>query len=85
MRLRSPYALSTHSAVANSTSSMPLHGARGLLSSVLNDPLIVSAKALSQLDPTDPTEAAIPASERRSDKAIEVYWLPLLSFTVWGG
>lgn len=42
--------------------------------SVLNSPLIVSARALSQLEPTDPTEAAMPSSESRSDKEIKVYW-----------
>ena len=67
---------STPSAVANSTSSTPFHGAQGLISSVLNNPLIVSTTALSSLDPTDPTEAAISASKRRGDKTIEVYWPP---------
>lgn len=65
---------STHSVVANSTSSTPFHGAWGLMISVLNSPLIVSARALSQLEPTDPTEAAMPSSESRSDKEIKVYW-----------
>ena len=38
---------STHSAVAYSTSSTVFHGLRGLISSVLYRPLIVSARALS--------------------------------------
>lgn len=37
----------THSAVANSTSSLLRQGPRGLISSVLYKPLIVSANALS--------------------------------------
>jgi hypothetical protein len=37
---------STHSAVASSTSSMARQGLRGLMSSVLYRPLIVSARAV---------------------------------------
>lgn len=37
-------------------------GVRGLISSVLYRPLIVSANALSYDDPTDPTRGCIPAS-----------------------
>jgi hypothetical protein len=43
---------STHSAVASSTSSMVRQGLRGLISSVLYSPLIVSARALMLLYPS---------------------------------
>mgnify|MGYP001669847432 FL=1 len=67
---------SAQSAVANSTSSTLRQGLHGLISSVLQSPLIVSAKALSQHDPTAPTEAAIPVSVNRSDKVIDAYCTP---------
>jgi transposase len=41
---------------------------------VLNNPIIDSARALSQASPTAPTEGVAPASVRRSVNAIEVYW-----------
>lgn len=46
-----------------------------MISSVLCSPLIDSARALSKLSPTDPTEASILASEGRSLNAIDVYWV----------
>ena len=39
-------------------------------------PLIVSAKALSQLSLTLPTEGSMPASASHSVYLIEIYWLP---------
>jgi hypothetical protein len=47
----------THSAIASLASSMVRHGLRGLISSVLYRPLIVSASALSYELPTAATEA----------------------------
>jgi hypothetical protein len=52
---------------------MVRHGLRGLISSVLYRPLIVSARALSYELPTAPTEGWMPASARRSVNRIEVY------------
>jgi hypothetical protein len=56
---------STHSKVAYSTWSRPLHGPRRI-SSVLYSPMIVSARALSNESPREPTEQTAPASARRS-------------------
>ena len=50
---------STHSAVAYATASRVRYGPKGLISSVLYNPLIDSAKALSYDEPTDPTDAAM--------------------------
>jgi hypothetical protein len=44
---------STHSAVANSTCSTLRQGFRGLISSVLYNPLMVSAKEVSAADGTE--------------------------------
>ncbi len=44
-------------------------GPRGLNSSVLNNPMVVSASALSNASPTDPTDGSAPAAARRSLQA----------------
>ncbi len=62
-----------HSAVAISTWSTPRHGPCFLISSVLLRPLIVSARELSNDEPTAPTEGRDPLLARRS-MAEEVYW-----------
>jgi len=49
---------STHSRIAHSTSSKLRHGLRGWMTSALNNLLIVSARALSWLSPTLPTEGS---------------------------
>ncbi len=54
----------THSAVAISTWSTVRQGPRGLISSVLYRPLLVSAQSYEST--VVPTEAAIPAWTRRS-------------------
>ena len=69
---------STHPIVANSTSSMVLSGPfrNGLLfdtPSVLNNPIVLSANALSYTSPTLPIGAAIPSSASVSANAIDVY------------
>jgi len=46
----------------------------GLISSVLNNPITDSARALSKASATEPTEGSMPAWARRSVNAIEVYW-----------
>src|SRR2546425_8977806 len=48
---RLPLHHATHSSVANSTSSSPFHGPRRWISSVLNNPITVSASALSYESP----------------------------------
>jgi hypothetical protein len=40
--------------------------------------MIVSAKALSKLSPTEPTEQAAPASASCSVERMDRYWLPLM-------
>ena len=45
------------------------------MSSFLNDPTVVSARALSRASPTDPTEGSTPSSRSRWVKATEVYWV----------
>lgn len=67
---------STHSSVAYSTASKPRHVPRRWITSAFVEPLIVSAKALSQLSPTLPTDGSIPASASRSLYLIETYWRP---------
>jgi hypothetical protein len=59
--------------VAISMSSTLRHGPRGLISSVLNSPIVVSARALSEASPTDPTDGAAPAAASRSVHRMEVY------------
>src|SRR5512133_1070725 len=67
---------SVYSAVAYSRWATVRHGPRRLISSVLYRPLIVSASALSNESPVVPTEAAIPASARRSVYRMDVYCEP---------
>jgi len=62
---------SIHSRVANSTASSDRHGPRLRITPVLYRPLMLSAKALSSLSPTLPTEGSIPASARRSDGLLD--------------
>ena len=62
---------STHASVANSTASMCRHGPRRRITSVLNRPMIVSARALSYASPRLPTASAMPASASR-DAVIRV-------------
>ena len=57
---------SIHSKVAYSRSSMPFQGPRRRISSVLYSPMIVSASALSNESPREPTEVTAPASASRS-------------------
>jgi hypothetical protein len=56
-----------HSAVAIPTWSTPRHGPCFLISSVLSRPLIVSARELSNDEPTASTEGRRPAAARRSE------------------
>ena len=65
---------STHSRVANSTASRCRHGPLRRMTSVLNNPITVSASALSYESPTLPTDGAMPASSKRSVYRIETYW-----------
>ena len=58
---------STHSRVAYSTSSTFLHGPLGWMTSVLNSPMMVSARALSSESPILPTEGSAPVVASRSD------------------
>lgn len=67
---------STHSRIAHSTSSKLRHGLRGWMTSALNNLLIVSARALSWLSPTLPTEGSMPASANCSVYLTDGYWLP---------
>lgn len=53
---------STHSRVAYSTASSDCHEPRRWMTSALNSPMIVSARALSYESPTLPTEGSMPAS-----------------------
>jgi hypothetical protein len=56
-----------------------IDGARGSvpgISSVLNEPVVDSAMALSGASPTEPTEGSTPASISRLVKAMEVYCGP---------
>ena len=48
----------THSRVANSTASLVFQGPRRWISSALYKPLMVSARALSELSPQLPTEGS---------------------------
>src|SRR5208283_686525 len=74
---------STHSAVAISTWLTSRHGPCRRINSFLNDPTVVSARALSSASPTDPTDGSMPSARSRPVNATEVYWLPasLLSRT----
>ena len=56
----------THSRVAISTASRLRYGPVRWMTSVLNGPITVSARALGNELPTLPTEGTIPASARRS-------------------
>ena len=56
----------THCRVSHSTRATDFHAPKNSMTSVLNRPMTLSAKALSQLSPTLPTEVSIPASARRS-------------------
>ncbi len=76
---------STHSRVANSTASRLRHGPRRWITSALNKPLIVSARALSYESPTLPTEGSMPASASRSVYLMETYWAPLTPFCLSSG
>jgi hypothetical protein len=57
---------STHSRVANSTSSTPHHGLRAQMASVSYSPITDSSRALSYDSPTVPTEGSMSASASRS-------------------
>src|SRR5271155_736170 len=46
---------------------------------------MVSARALSYLSPTLPTEGSMPASAKRSVYLIETYWLPRTPFCLSSG
>jgi len=67
---------STHSRVAHSTASKLRQGPRRWMTSALQRPLIVSAKALSWLSPTLPAEGSMPASASRSVYLIDRYCDP---------
>ena len=56
----------THCRVSHSTRATDFHAPKNSMTSVLNRPMTLSARALSQLSPTPPTEVSIPASARRS-------------------
>jgi hypothetical protein len=73
---------STHARVANSTASNERHGLRRWITSVLNRPMIVSARALSYASPTLPTVGSIPASARRSVSRMLTYCDPRTPFCV---
>jgi hypothetical protein len=60
--------------VSISMCSTSRHGPQRRISSVLNDPTVVSARALSKASPTDPTDGSTPASTSRPVNAIDVYW-----------
>ena len=64
---------STQCSLAASMCSTVRQGPRRRISSVLNNPIIDSASALSSASPTLPTDASTPAAARRSVNAIEVY------------
>jgi hypothetical protein len=63
----------THPAVPSSTWLTSRQGPCRRMSSFLNDPTVVSARALSRASPTDPTEGSTPSSRSRWVKATEVY------------
>lgn len=67
---------SRYAAVSASTCAAFRHGRRGLISSVLNNPLIDSANELSCASPTVPIEASMPSSISRCVNLTDVYWLP---------
>ena len=56
----------THCRVYHSTRATDFHAPKNSMTSVLNRPMTLSARALSQLSPTPPTEVSIPASARHS-------------------
>ena len=62
---------STHSRVASSMASKLRHGPRRWITSALNKPLTVSARALSYESLTLPTDGSMPASASRSVYLIE--------------
>src|ERR671910_1212647 len=64
---------STHSRVASSMASKLRHGPRRWITSALNKPLIVSARALSYESPVLPTDGSMPASASRSVYRIDRY------------
>ncbi len=67
----------THSAVASSTWLTSRQGPCRRISSLLNDPTVVSANALSSASPTEPTEGSTPSSMSRWANATELHWRPL--------
>ena len=56
----------THCRVSHSTRATDFHGPKNPMTPVLNRPITLSARALSQLSPTLPAEMSIPASARHS-------------------